>query len=87
MQKFTTQILTSQDGSRTFKMDSIIGLMISGDKVHLLYIVLANGNQYCIGGFDSENRAKVVMEEIWYAIDAGISYTVSKEVNDDRIES
>lgn len=78
MQTFT-QILTSQDGSRTFKMNSIVGIVMSVDMRHLC-ISLVNGAEYCVGGFKSEERAKKVMEEIWYAIDAGISYTVSPEV-------
>ncbi len=78
-------ILTSQDGSRMLKMDSIIGVKMYTDKC--LYAMVANGSEHWIGVFNSEKRAKEVMEEIWYAIDAGISYTVSPEVNNDRIES
>lgn len=74
-----TPILTSQDGSRMLKMDSIIGIVMSMDMKHLC-ISLANGAEYCVGGFSSEKKAKEVMKEIWYAIDAGISYTVSPEV-------
>ena len=78
-------ILTSQDGSRTLKMDSIDGFMISPSIC--LYALLENGGEYWVGKFGSEKRAKEVIGEIWYAIDAGISYTVPQEVNDDRTES
>ena len=78
-------ILTSQDRSRTFKMDSIIGIATLGD-MHL-YVSLTNGGEYLIGKFSSEKKAKEVMEEIWYAIDDDVSYLVPQEANDDRIES
>lgn len=71
-------ILTSQEGSGTFRMDSIIGVKMYLDTC--LYVSLVSGREYWIGKFSSEKRAKEVMEEIWYAIDAGISYTVSPEV-------
>lgn len=78
-------ILTSQDETRTIKMDSIDGFMISPSIC--LYALLANGGEYWIGKFSSEKKAKEVMEEIWYAIDADVSYLVPQEVNDDRTES
>ena len=76
--KTFTSILTSQDESRMFKMDSIIGLITSGDMLRL-YIVLSNGNQYCIGEFNSKEKLKMIMECVWYSIDADTSYTVPKE--------
>ena len=71
-------ILTSQDGSGIFRMGSIVGVKMYLDTC--LYASLMNGREYWIGKFSSEKKAKEVMKCIWYAIDAGISYTVSPEV-------
>lgn len=77
-------LLTSQDGLRMIKMDVITAIFVSDG-----YLCVQRGNRLTdmYGEFKSDERAVEVMKEIWYAIDAGISYTIPKEANDDRTES
>ena len=70
-------LLTSQDGLRTMRMDAITAIFVSDG-----YLCIQRNNNFTdlYGEFKSDKKAVEVMKEIWYAIDAGISYTVSPEV-------
>jgi len=77
-------LLISQDGLRTIRMDTITAIFVSDG------CLCVQRNSYVTdlyGEFKSDEKAVEVMKEIWYAIEAGISYTIPKEANDDRIES